>query len=163
MILTLTKQKIELRPFVPHGVIAKVQQIAFRGLKLDMSAANATKEELLQAFGAETMQAVDTLKGKEYDKRLSELRQELLKKSMKIDGGGLEAAEEANIARIEGMVLSVDGVSTSVLNGGIRAWAAELPEPDFQQLIEEINRIEQNPEWKKNDAGGKEPDPGADS
>lgn len=145
-ILPITNTSVELKPYMPHGVYAKVQEIALRGIKIDTRSAQATKEELLHEFGKEEMERVDALPQKEHDARLSEMRQEYLRRRIHLDSSAIAAAEDANIARIEGMVETVDG--NKIAN--IREWADTLPEPDFQALLREIENIEANPEWKKN-------------
>jgi hypothetical protein len=140
--LPLTEQEVEIRDFMPHGVNAKVQEAMFSGVNIGSQVISPSKEDLLNEFGADVMKELDSLPEPEYKKRLDSLRVDFVRRNMKLDGIGIRNAENANAARIEGMVLLVDGKKPE------SGWADELPEADYQTLLSEIGKVE-NVEGKK--------------
>lgn len=137
--LPVTKQEAEVREFVPHGVYARFQAAAMKGVKIDIRAGGATKEELLVEFGAEEMRALDSLPPGEHEKKLKSLKEEYVKRHTDLSGVTLADAEEANLVLLEGMVISLGGspASRDALNA--------LPELDYQTLLQRVTTVANDP------------------
>lgn len=145
--LPSSKTEAVIRDYIPHGVHAKVQGILTRNLKVDFSSLNPTKEQLLQEFGKDEMESLDALTGAEYDKALAQLNGKYVTRQIKVEQFSLESAEEANVAKVEGMTISLNGKPAT------REDIDNLPESDYQLLLQRINEIEQAPL----DSGSSEP------
>lgn len=119
------------------------------GVDIGSQVLGCTKEELVQEFGPDRMKEVDALPDSEHKKQMQMLREEFMRRRMNVRGLSLKNAEEANLRRVEGMVLEVDG-KTDI---NIRQWANDLRESDFQFLLERILELENDPK----ESGSSEP------
>jgi hypothetical protein len=132
-----------LRDFIPHRVVLAYNEAMYKGVKIKQSAVSATKEELLQEFGPETIRSLDELPASEYDKKFAELREDYLRRHMEMEGMELGNVQEANLRKLEGMVLEIGGEPAT------RQTIEDLPTEDVETLIEAVEGIAAETRKKK--------------
>jgi hypothetical protein len=138
--LPVTKQVVQIRDYMPHGVVSKVQEAMFQGVNIASDVLTPSKEQLHAEF-PERMAEINGLPEKEYQKALQAVRSEYAQRKMKFEGLSLKNAEEANVRRIEGMVTQPEDK--------LREWANNLPEKDFQTILQKIEAVENGEDAKK--------------
>ena len=134
--LSVIGQIAKLRDWVPHKVAAKASEEMFRGVQIGQQALGVTKAQLIDEFGGEAVEKLDSLKESDYRKRFEEMKNEYLQRKLEMKGLELGNIERANMAKVEGMVLEIDGKKPS------RDVLENLPQKDFEKILSAIQEIE---------------------
>ncbi len=137
--LPYSGKKVVLKEYIPHGIASKFQQTMFRGVKTNLGALNPDKADLIEAYGEKRIKEIDKLPGNEYESALRKLKSEYVTKQMELDDAGLSNMEEANMVKILGMVIQLDGKEPK------KEDIEELAEPDYHAIVEAILEIENRP------------------
>ncbi len=120
---------------MPHSLAAKVNEAMFRGVKLAPSTKEPTRLELEEEFGTDELEKIDELPPMEGIERIKELKQRYPKENTQIDGLSMENIEAANLCKVEGMLVTLDGKAPT------REAVGALPEEDFQYVLGQIEAL----------------------
>jgi len=142
MKLPISQIEAELKKFMPHGVAAAANEAMFPE-GVNASSVQATKEDLLREFGPKTIRELDNLPEGEHEKRLEELRQKYAENRLKDQKVKLQDVNRSNLIKVRGMLVKLDGKEPT--DDAIN----DLPEEDFQGLLQEIANIADSETAKK--------------
>ena len=131
-------KEVEIRDFIPHKLAKKINAAQFSGIKMGSSII-ATKQELVNEFGAKTMDEIEKLEPKEYEKKLQDLREKFSSSRMS-SGLTLANLEKGNVIKIIGMVIRI-GKITEITEEMLD----DIPEKDFNAILKEITKMEEVP------------------
>lgn len=137
--LPVTRKTVVLKDYLPHGVYAKVQAALTKNITLDSSVINPTKEQIYLDLDKEEIKRLDSLPPQQYEKDMKILKEEYVKRHINIGDINLQSAEEVNMIRAEGMILTINGQKPN------REMLDDLPQPDFEEILNRITSIESAP------------------
>jgi len=138
--LPYSEEKVEIRDFIPHKVAKEVNAAMYKGITVSQLSVSATKQELINEFGPKVMEEVDKLSVDEYKKKMEELKQDLIKSRMSLEGLSLANIESGNMVKVCGMVTKVgddNAPSQKVFD--------EMAQQDYDCILENISKIENLP------------------
>lgn len=134
---------IVLRGFVPHGVSVEFQKQLFKGIKGNLADLQPTKQNLLDHFGADTIEKMDSMEQDKYDEEFKRLSGEYLVSNLDMGENGFDDITKSNDLLVVGMIRLWKGKELS--QDELRKAIFELPEPDFLQIVHKVTEIQKRP------------------
>lgn len=146
--LPYSKDTVTTKDFISHGAVVKWQQSMFKDVKADYGSLQPTKDDLIDEFGPEAINELETLDGPAYEKRFKELQGKYIATKMDIQSLGVQNMEEANMQLILAVVTSVKKEDKELWptdDDKRREFINDLHQKDYQFLIDTISELEGSP------------------